>query len=223
MVQFQLSSVQTQRQTPRRIAVSLPWFHHPGILVISTSSYMYWPTGAYPQAPRCAHKMVDGVPDWEKRFTNSKLTTEFYCNKKKTCHYVPSGWKKRGICWPVSRDHIMGSSLELIEITWVFENWPLTCAALLYWITGSCRVMSCQGRVVRKKQQTMNSPLFDSDPTLKPRSGGREQLVTNFNSWRFCVSENWLTTRQNDSMQGWSSVKPPKKVWLNYDLSIANN
>ena len=154
MVQFQLSSVQTQRQTPRRIAVSLPWFHHPGILVILTSSYMYWPTGAYPQAPRCAHKMVDGVPDWEKRFTNSKLTTEFYCNKKKTCNYVPSGWKKRGICWPVSRDHIMGSSLELIEITWVFENWPLTCAALFYWITGSCRVMSCQGRVVRKKQQT---------------------------------------------------------------------
>lgn len=46
--------------------------------------------------------------------------------------------------------------------------------------------------------------------TLKPRRGGREQLVTNFNSWRFCVSVNWLTTRQNESIQGWSSVKPPE-------------
>lgn len=76
MVQFRLSSVQTQRQTPQRIIVSLSWSHHPGILAILTSSYMYWPTGAYPQAPRCGRKMVVGVPDWEKRFTSYQQTTE---------------------------------------------------------------------------------------------------------------------------------------------------
>ena len=90
------------------------------------------------------------------------------------------------------------------------------------WIVGSCQVRAgfFESSSKRAKEGMKRTRGKSSDPTLKPRSGGREQLVTNFNSWRFCVSENWLTTRQKDSMQGWSSVKPPKKVWLNYDLSI---
>ena len=32
---------------------------------------------------------------------------------------------KQGICWPVSRDRIVGSSRERIEVT-VFWSWPLT-------------------------------------------------------------------------------------------------
>ena len=147
MVQFQLSSVQTQRQTPRRIAVSLPWFHHPGILVISTSSYMYWPTGAYPQAPRCAHKMVDGVPDWEKRFTNSKLITEFYCNKKKNL--------------PLRAKRVEKTRYLLTSITWPYHGlkfrahrdhlsfWKLTadmcCFVVLDHGLMSCHVMSGPG------------------------------------------------------------------------------
>ena len=46
--------------------------------------------------------------------------------------------------------------------------------------------------------------------TLKPSNGEREQLVTNLSSWRFCVSVNWSTTRQKESTQGWSPVKPPE-------------
>ena len=33
---------------------------------------------------------------------------------------------KQGICWPVSHDHIVDSSLEPIEGTWFFLSWPLT-------------------------------------------------------------------------------------------------
>ena len=33
---------------------------------------------------------------------------------------------KQGICWPVSHDHIVGSSLQLIDVTCFFEvdRWP---------------------------------------------------------------------------------------------------
>ena len=58
---------------------------------------------------------------------------------------------KQGICWPVSRDHITGSSLQLLEVTCFFLNWPLTKC----WLSIGSRAhigLACwkQGRIVRK-------------------------------------------------------------------------
>ena len=46
---------------------------------------------------------------------------------------------KQGICWPVSCDHMAGSSLQLIDVTCCFEVdcWP---SVVLDWIAGSCQV-----------------------------------------------------------------------------------
>ena len=33
---------------------------------------------------------------------------------------------KQGLRWPISRDHIAGSNLELIEVSFFFGSWPLT-------------------------------------------------------------------------------------------------
>ena len=46
---------------------------------------------------------------------------------------------KQGICWPVSRDHITGSSLQLIEVICFLK---LTADQVLAfdWIAGSCQV-----------------------------------------------------------------------------------
>ena len=46
----------------------------------------------------------------------------------------------QGVRWPVSRDHIAGSSLWLIEVTCILENnrWP---SAGLVWIAGSCHAV----------------------------------------------------------------------------------
>ena len=41
--------------------------------------------------------------------------------------------------------------------------------------------------------------------TLNPRSGGLEQLVTNFRRARFCSSLRSVTTAQNAAMVGWVS------------------
>jgi len=57
---------------------------------------------------------------------------------------------KQGIPWPVSRDHIAGSSSLLIEVTWFLE---LTTDQLLVTIGSRTHVwLTCwkQGRIVRK-------------------------------------------------------------------------
>ena len=46
---------------------------------------------------------------------------------------------KQGICWPVTRDHIAGSSLQLIEVTCFFKL--IADQVLVFdWIAGSCPV-----------------------------------------------------------------------------------
>ena len=66
--------------------------------------------------------------------------------------HVMINWhlSKQGICWPVSRDHIAGSSLKLIEVK-CFWRWPLT----ICWFSIGSRTrvrLTCrkQGRIVRK-------------------------------------------------------------------------
>ena len=57
---------------------------------------------------------------------------------------------KQGIPWPVSRDHIAGSSSLLIEVTWFLE---LTTDQLLVTIGSRTHIwLTCwkQGRIVRK-------------------------------------------------------------------------
>ena len=44
--------------------------------------------------------------------------------------------QKQGICWPVPRDYIAGSSVHLIEVTCFFEVEVL----VFDWIVGSCHV-----------------------------------------------------------------------------------
>lgn len=46
--------------------------------------------------------------------------------------------------------------------------------------------------------------------TLKPSSGGLEQLVTNFSSLRFSSSVKPSTTSQKIWMTGWVAEYPPK-------------
>jgi len=46
---------------------------------------------------------------------------------------------KQGIRWPVSRDHIAGSSLELIKVTY-FLNLTADQVLVFGWIAGLCRV-----------------------------------------------------------------------------------
>ena len=64
---------------------------------------------------------------------NNRLTET--CSLGLTCTslildiYIMINWhlSKQGICWPVSRDHIAGSSLQLIEVTCFFfgvDCWP---------------------------------------------------------------------------------------------------
>ena len=53
-------------------------------------------------------------------------------------HYILS---KQGICWPLSRGHIAGSALELIEVAWFLKlianvlvfHWPKAQVELLLW------------------------------------------------------------------------------------------
>ena len=47
-----------------------------------------------------------------------------------------SAWSHKLICWPVSLDHIEGSSVVLIEVT-CFWSLPLTRYFFFHWITGS--------------------------------------------------------------------------------------
>ena len=67
--------------------------------------------------------------------------------------HVMINWhlSKQGICWPVSCDHIAGSSVQLIEVTCFFLSWPLT----KYWLSIGSRahvMLTCwkPGRIVRK-------------------------------------------------------------------------
>ena len=61
--------------------------------------------------------------------------------------HVMINWylSKQGICWPVSRDHIAGSSLQLIEVMWFFWSWPLTKCWFFDWIAGSYQVNLWKG------------------------------------------------------------------------------
>ena len=68
--------------------------------------------------------------------------------------HVMINWhlSKQGICWPVSHDHIAGSSVQLIEVTYFFRRWPLTKC----WFSIGSRAhvrLTCwkQGRIVRKR------------------------------------------------------------------------
>ena len=45
---------------------------------------------------------------------------------------------KQGICWPVSRDHIAGSNLQLIEVM-CFLKLTADQVLVLDWIAGSCQ------------------------------------------------------------------------------------
>ena len=67
--------------------------------------------------------------------------------------HVTVNWHlvKQDICWPVSRDHITQSSLELIEVT-VFLRWPLTNC----WFSNELwvHVKLTSGRVVWKPINT---------------------------------------------------------------------
>ena len=58
---------------------------------------------------------------------------------------------KQGICWPVSRDHIAGSSEQLIEVTCFLGRWLLTECWILIGLPAHVR-LTCwkQGRIVRK-------------------------------------------------------------------------
>ena len=55
-------------------------------------------------------------------------------------YHVMINWylSKQAICWSVSRDHVAGSSIQLIEITWFFEVFDQVL--VFYWIAGSCQV-----------------------------------------------------------------------------------
>jgi len=58
---------------------------------------------------------------------------------------------KQGICWSVSCDHIVGSSLELTEVMCAFLSWPLTKCWLLIGLQAHVRLTCCkQGWVVQK-------------------------------------------------------------------------
>ena len=47
---------------------------------------------------------------------------------------------KQGICRPVSRDHIAGSSVQLIEVTCFFLKLTADQVLVFGWIVGSCQV-----------------------------------------------------------------------------------
>ena len=55
--------------------------------------------------------------------------------------HVMINWhlSKQGIRWPVSRDHIAGSSVQLIEVT-CFLKLTADQVLVFYWIAGSCQV-----------------------------------------------------------------------------------
>ena len=56
--------------------------------------------------------------------------------------HVMINWhlSKQGIRWPVSRDHMTGPSLQLIEVKCFFWSWPLTNCWFFDWIAGSLLV-----------------------------------------------------------------------------------
>jgi len=67
--------------------------------------------------------------------------------------HVMINWhlSKQGICWPVSHDHIAGSSLQLIKVTWFFWSWPLTKVWFSIGLRAHVR-LTCwkRGRIVQK-------------------------------------------------------------------------
>ena len=69
----------------------------------------------------------------------------------------------QNIRWPVSRDHIAGSGLELIKVVCFFLSWPLTKC----WFSIGSRVhvrLTCwkQGRIVRMPVNANPSLTFSS-------------------------------------------------------------
>jgi len=73
--------------------------------------------------------------------------------------HVMINWKQ-GIRWPVSRDHIAGSSSQLLEVMCFFWSWLLTKCWLLIGSRAHIRLTYWkQGRIVRK--------LVNANPGLK--------------------------------------------------------
>ena len=56
--------------------------------------------------------------------------------------HVMINWhlSKQGICWPVSHDHIAGSSLQLVEVECFLKLTTDQVLFVFYWIAGSCLV-----------------------------------------------------------------------------------
>ena len=101
----------------------------------------------------------DGVAQHGGHTSNNRLTGT--CRLGLPCPslildiHVKTNWhlSKQGIHWPASRDHIVGSSLELIEATCFLEvyRWP---SAVFFFLIGSWALvrLTCwkQGQVVWK-------------------------------------------------------------------------
>ena len=67
--------------------------------------------------------------------------------------HVMINWhlSKQGICWPVLRDQIAGSSVQLIKVTCFFWSWPLTRCWFSIWSRTHARLTCWKpGRIVRK-------------------------------------------------------------------------
>lgn len=62
-------------------------------------------------------------------------------------------------------------------------------------------------RISKFQIQSLRIP--GREPTLKPRRGGREQLVTNLRSCRFWTSVKLSMASQNHRMTWCSAVYPP--------------
>ena len=84
----------------------------------------------------------------------------------------------QGICWPVSRDHTMGSSLELIEVTCFFFKLTADQVQVSFGLWAHVRRTCCyQGWVVWKPVNT----LISSHPgglTLRKYGGIVRDLLT---------------------------------------------
>ena len=96
--------------------------------------------------------------------------------------HVMINWhlSKQGIRWPVSRDHIVGSSLQLLEVRCFFLSWPLTKC----WLSIGSRAhirLTCwkQGRIARKA--------VNANPGLKVNQIITFSSIQMFFAVLFCV------------------------------------
>jgi len=96
---------------------------------------------------------------------------------------------KQGVHWPVSRDHIVGSSYELIAITCFFWSWQLTKCRFSIGLWAQARLTCNQGWVVRKA--------VNSNPGLKVNQSINFSGTKMFLLLMFCVVWDWWDSRQN--------------------------